>query len=132
MPLPDVKCSIKVTQEPSGSSVPNGAEIGPGTVTVHYVVKTDSIRPVGPLTVVGSLYRDGVKVTPDGAPNVVPAQQTQVSKGNPFEKKYTLSEGGKGLVKYSARILADVGNFVNESDESNNKARVDFAFLHIT
>lgn len=129
--IADVKCSIKVTQEPSGAIVANGAETDAGTVTVHYVVKNVGTKATGQMTVVGSLYRDGVKVQPNGAPNVVPAQQISLAAGAQFARDIKVSEAGKGLIRYSARLLGDVGDFVNESDETNNKARIDFDFLHI-
>lgn len=130
--LPDVFCWIKVIDGATGKVVPNGKDLPPGTATVRYVVANDSNKVAGPLTIVGSLYRDGVKVTPAGQPNVVPSQQITLQPNQVWKKEYTVSEGGKGLVSYSAKLFGDVTGAVNEEDETNNKAQYAFGFLNIT
>jgi hypothetical protein len=131
--LPDVFCWIKVIDDATGKVVPNGKDLGaPGKAIVRYVVANDSNQVAGPLTIVGSLYRDGVKVAPSGQSQVVPAQQITLQPNQVWKKEYAVSEGGKGLVSYSARLLGDVGGAVNEEDESNNKAQQAFGFLNIT
>jgi hypothetical protein len=67
--LPDVFCWIKLIDDVNGKVLTDAATIGsPGKVVVRYVVANDSNKTAGPLTGVGSLYRDGVKVQPGGSP----------------------------------------------------------------
>jgi hypothetical protein len=69
---------------------------------------------------VGSLFRNNVKVTPGGQPNVVPAQTIMVQPGTVWVREFTVSETNYGTASYKASILGDVGNLVNEEDEGNN------------
>jgi hypothetical protein len=132
--MADVRCWIKVIDNATGKTVANGTEFGgPGSVTVEYHAKNEGDKNTGNFWIVGSLYRDGVKITPDGKPNVVPAEKiSNLEPGQSLVRKHTQSEGGKGLISYSAKMLGDIGNLVNESNEANNKAEFKFAFLHIT
>jgi hypothetical protein len=130
--LPGVHCWIKVIGGATGRTVPNGKDLGvPGTAVVRYVVANDSDRSVGPLWIVGSLHRDGVRVRPGGRQNVVAAQQITLQPREVWKHEHEVSESGAtpGLVSYSARILADGGTALNEHDESNSRAQQDFGFL---
>lgn len=127
--MPDVSCWIKVIEDSTGKVLPEGGEIlPPGKAIVRYVVANDSNKPAGPLTVVGSLYRNGVKVKPNGQPNVVPAQQITVQPNQIWKKEYAVSESS-GYVHYVAKIFGDVGDFVNEEDEANNQAQRSCSFF---
>ena len=133
--LPDVHCWIKVIDGATGRMVGNGKDLGvPGSAVVRYVVANDSDRTVGPMWVVGSLYRDGVRVRPEGRKNVVAAQQITLQPREVWKHEHTVSEGTttRGLVSYSARILGDGGAVLNEQDETNNRAQQAFGFLRIT
>jgi len=133
--LPDVQCWIKVVDGSTGRAVPNGKDLGvPGNAVVRYVVANDGDRPAGPLWIVGSLYRDGVRIRPDGRPNVVPAQQVQLQAREVWKHEHSVSEGreARGLVSYSARILVDGGAVLNEDDATNNRAQQAFGFLNMT
>jgi hypothetical protein len=126
--LSDVYCWIKVVDN-NGKVVPQGAWISTRQATVRYVVANDSHLPAGPLTVVGSLYRDGVKVQPGGQPNVVPAQQITVQPGQLWQKEFPISEfhiSPGSAIQYEAKLLGDVGGFVKEEDETNNLAKTNF------
>ena len=126
--LPDVYCWIKVIDDATGKVLSDGGEIFPGRkAIVRYVVTNDSNKQIGPLTVVGTLYRNGVKITPNGQPNVVPAQQITLQPNQIWKKEYVVSESGS-LVPYVAKIFGDVGGFVNEEDEANNQAQRSFRF----
>lgn len=131
--LPDVYCWIKLIEQPSGTAQPDGVVIeAPRTVTVRYSVANDSHKPAGPLYVVGTLRRDGVKVTPNGRPNVVSGQPITVQPRQIWTWEYTVlwdTSGGPG--SYEARLHADVGNLVHEEDEDNNRARMTFAYTAI-
>jgi hypothetical protein len=125
--LTDLNCWIKVINDGSGKSEPDGTQfIPPGTVVVRYSFANDSHKAAS-LWVVGTLSRDGVTVKPNGQPNVVPAQQVTVQPGEVWSKEHTVSEGGNAF--YKAKLLADPGNWVNEEDEKNNKATKTFSFL---
>jgi hypothetical protein len=80
---------------------------------VRYVVANDSHAPAGPFTVVGTLYRNGVKVRPGGQPNVVTAQQI-------WKMEFSVSES-IGYSHYVAKIVGDVGSFVAAEDEANSQ-----------
>lgn len=126
--LPDVYCWIKVIDDATGKTLADGGEIfSPGKAIIRYVVANDSNKPAGPLTVVGTLYRNGVKVMPGGQPNVVPAQQITLQPNQIWKKEYVVSELSS-LVPYVAKLLGDVGNFVNEEDEANNQTKKSFSF----
>lgn len=129
--LPDVHGWIKVIDDKSGKAQPDGKVfLNHQEVTVRYSLANDSHQIAGPLTVVGALYRDGVKVQPNGQSNVVPAQQITLQPGQVWSKEHHLSESlGPGVTHlYTASLLGDVGNFVNEEDEKNNRAKITFSF----
>jgi hypothetical protein len=120
--LSDVNCWVKTIEDSSGKNLDDGAEVlPPAKVIVRYSVANDSHKIAGPLTVVGTLFRNGVRVKPGGQPNVVPAQQITVPPGTVWLKEFTVTESESPTL-YQASILGDVGGFVNEEDEKNNKA----------
>jgi len=130
--LPDVSCWIKVIDDSTGKVVPDGAGIeyttgAPPKVIVRYVVANDGDQPVGPLTVVGALFRDGVRVQPGGQPNVVPAQQITIQPKQSWKHEHTVSEASTKTVQFVASMLGDVGNFFKEEDEANNRAKSSFS-----
>lgn len=119
--LADAHAWVKAITVDSGKVISDGAQIWPPTkILVRYTVANDSHVVAGPLTVVGSLTRNGVKVTPNGQANVVPSQQITLQPNTVWKKEWTIAESDSGAT-YVAKILADVGNWVNEDDESNNK-----------
>jgi hypothetical protein len=121
--LPDINCWIKAIEQVNGKNLADDAGVaGPVSVTVRYSVANDSHKPAGPLTVVGSLFRNNVRVKPGRQPNVVPAQTITVQPGTVWVKEFTVSETNYGTASYKASILGDVGSFVNEEDEGNNLA----------
>ena len=125
--LSDVYCWVKLLNVLTDKVIPEGGVAYAGTaVVVRYVVANDSNKAAGPLTVVGSLYRNGVRVQPSGQPNVVPAQTITVQPNQIWKKEYTVTE--PDAVNYVAKIFGDVGNFVNEEDEANNQGQKAFAF----
>lgn len=124
--LADLNCWIKIINDSSGKSEHDGVEFAPpATVVVRYSFANDTHKAAGPLTVVGTLSRNGVKVKPNGQPNVVPAQQITVQSGQVWSKEFVVSESDNAT--YKAGLLADIGNAVNEEDESNNKATKTFS-----
>jgi hypothetical protein len=125
--LPDIHCWVKVL-DPQDKVVPEGGIIQtPGTALVRYIVANDSGKPTGPITVVGALFRNGVKVQPGGQANVVPAQTITVQPNQVWKKEYTINEQ-ENFVTYVGKILGDVGNFIDEEDEANNKGQRSFQF----
>ena len=133
--LPDVHCWIKVIDATTGRSVPNGKDLGvPGKAVVRFLVANDSDRPVGPLWIVGSLYRDGARVRGKDQQHVVPPQQITLMPREVWKQEYAVEEGSatRGLVSYSARILGDGGGVLNEHDETNNRAQQAFGFLNVS
>jgi hypothetical protein len=127
--LPDVSCIIKVINNADGKRLSDGDAIfGDGSATIRYVVVNDSHKPAGPLTIVGSLFRDGIKVKPNGQPNVVPAQQITLQPNQIFKSEFSVSENFSTST-FVAKMLVDVGNFVNEEDETNNLAQTTFEIV---
>jgi hypothetical protein len=127
--LPDINCWVKVLYTESDKVVPEAGTVwAPGKALVRYAVANDSNKTTGPLTVVGALFRNGVRVKPAGQSNVVPPQTITVQPNQVWKKDYVVSESTNGT-KYVATILGDVGNFVNEEDESNNKDQHSFSFV---
>ena len=125
--LPDVSCVIKVINNFDGKTLPSGGTIfgQPGEATVRYVVINDSDKLAGPLTVVGSLFRNNLRVQPNGQPNVVPAQQITLQPKQMWKQEFSVSEFNSSP-SYRASMLVDVGNFVNEDDETNNSVKTTF------
>jgi hypothetical protein len=126
MAKPDVVCWIKVINITTGEAVPDGGVVfPPANVVVRYVVANDSNVAAGPLTVVGSLHKDGIQ---QGRPNVVPAQQITVQPGTVWMQEVSVSQGTL-FSQYVAKIIGDVGNFVKEEDEANNLAQRSFTLI---
>ncbi len=125
--LPDIYCYIKFLDEPADKAFPSGKNLdSPANVIVRYVVANDSNKPAGPLTVVGVLRKNGVKVQPTGQPNVVPAQQITVQPNQIWKKEFPVSDQTTGRDAFEASLLGDVGNFVDEEDKTNNQAKATF------
>lgn len=127
--LPDVHCWIKLVDASTGKPIVNGAEVNPpAKVAIRYYVANEGDQPVGPLWVVGALSRNGQRVKPSGQPNVVPAQQITLQPNQIWKKEYSVSEADPFVV-YVAKILGDIGNFVGEEDEANNRDQKAFTVL---
>jgi hypothetical protein len=125
--FPDVKCWIKLIDGKTGKACPDGTTfLGPSTVVVRYVVANDSHQPAGPFYVVGALRKNGVVIKPGGQPNVVPAQQITVPPNQIWKGEYRVTDNPSGADTYVATMLGDVGGFVVEEDEKNNKANASF------
>ena len=129
--LADIYCWIKTIAQDTGKSLPDGyvflvPQNVAAKVIVRYSVANDSHKPAGPLTVVGTLFRNGVRVKPGGQPNVVPSQTITVQPGTVWVKEYTLSDNGPGTSLYEAKLYGDLINVVNEEDEGNNLAKRTF------
>lgn len=121
--LPDVSCIVKIINNDDGKRLPDGAVvIGEGHLTIRYTVVNDSNLTAGPLTVVGSLFRSGVRIQPNGQPNVVPAQQITLGPNQVWKREFQISEKFSDSL-FEARMFADVGNFVGEEDETNNQVK---------
>jgi hypothetical protein len=129
--LPDVQCWVKAVLDSNGKVIPNGDTVAaPAKVVVRYVVANDSHKAAGPLTVVGTLRRNGVQVTPPGMTTVVPVQQITVQPDNIWKKEWPVTEEGN----YVASILGDYGHgggFVNEEDEANNLGTTKFSITKL-
>jgi hypothetical protein len=121
--LPDVFCWIKFINQTTGKEVPSGSLIDQFTstgVTVRYVVANDSNKPTGQFVVVGSLQKDGVKLS-----NPVPAAWIQLQPKEIWKHEHPISFDN---ATYVAKILGDVGNFHTEETENNNMAEAWFGF----
>lgn len=123
--LPDVFCWIKVVDDATGKELLDGMSEPDRKLTVRYSVANDSHKAAGPLSVVGSLRRNGVKITIPGSANVVPLQNITVQPGQVWTKEFPVSESGNAT--YAAALIADVGNMsANEENETNNVAKSTF------
>jgi hypothetical protein len=130
--FPDVYCWIKLIDKASGKAYPSGTQFsGKADVIVRYVVANDSHKPAGPFYVVGALRKNGVKIQPGGQPNVVPAQQITVPPNQIWKQEYEVVDDPSGADTYEATMLGDIGNFVAEEDEKNNKATANFTVMAI-
>jgi hypothetical protein len=119
----DLRCWINVVDEDSGKVVPDGYGVmAPAKLKIRYNVKNDGQAPLGPFWVVGALMKDGVRLQP----NPVPAQQiNKLPAGKTWEADHVMTEASFP-VTYKAYMLGDVGNWIKEDDESNNKASSSF------
>jgi hypothetical protein len=128
--FPDVYCWIKLIDKNTGKVVEDGHTFwGGADVVLRYVVANDSHKTAGPLTVVGTLRKNGVKVQPGGKPNVVPAQQITLQPNQIWKAEYEEIDSSPGDDTFEASMLGDVGNFVNEEDEKNNQATAKFSVM---
>jgi hypothetical protein len=127
--LPDVSCLIKVLNE-DGKRANDWWILG-YRATVRYVFFNDSNMTAGPLNIQGDLFRDGVRVQPNGDSNVVPKQAITLQPGEIRTFEFEVIEDDNNHV-YTAFSRADFGAFnisvVDEEDESNNKAKTFFLF----
>jgi subtilase family serine protease len=129
MNTPDINCWVKLITPDNGSVIrDDGGIVDRGrTVVIRYVVANDSHVPAGPLTVVGVLFKDGVRVKPPASSNVVPPQQITVQPNTIWKREWTVDAEGN----YDATMLVDVGNMVNEEDEKNNRGQRSFSIMAI-
>ncbi|MGH3940942.1 MAG: hypothetical protein ACRDTG_20350 [Pseudonocardiaceae bacterium] len=128
--LPDVHGWIKIIESRVGKVRPSGTVFdGQQGVILRYSFANDSHQITGPLTVVGTLFRDDVRVQPPGKSNVVPAQQITLQPGQIWSKEHRVLEVNPGDPHfYVASLLSDVENLIDEEDESNNEAKITFSF----
>jgi hypothetical protein len=120
-----VICVKRQRGHQSGRVISSGTELTqsfPGGVTIRYVVANDSNKPTGKFTVVGSLHKNGQKL-----PHPVPPTTIQLQPKELWKHEHAVSHQDS-FATYVARLLADVGDFVNEEDEKNNKAEAEFKF----
>ncbi len=130
--FPDIYCYIKLIDEPGGKAIPSGSNLpSPANVIVRYVVANDSHLPAGPLTVVGALTKNGVRVQPSGQPNVVPSQTITVQPNQIWKREYTVSDQASGVDVFEASLAGDVGwgDPVVEEDETNNQGYAIFRVI---
>ena len=129
--FPDVYSWIKLVNRTTGKAVPSGTSFYNSTdVVVRYAVANDSHKPAGPLTVVGHLWKNGVDIQLSGKP-VVPAQQITVGPNQVWRAEYEVQDTATLSDTFEAKLLADVGNFVDEEDEKNNKASATFSVVAV-
>lgn len=121
--LPDATCLIKVLAT-DGTLVPDGGTVFMSDpATVRYVIFNDSDVPVGPMTIRGLLFRNGLRVRPDA----VPVQGLTLQPNEVWTNEHVVLESfGPNGASYRATLLADIGNFVTEEDETNNTAQRSF------
>jgi hypothetical protein len=122
--LPDATCLIKVLAT-DGTLVPDGGTVFMSDpATIRYVIFNDSDLPMGPMTVAGRLFRNGLRVRPDP----VPIQGFTLQPNQVWTSEYVVFESfGPNGASYQATLATDIGNFVNEEDESNNSATRSFS-----
>ena len=119
----DLKCSIRAIG-PDGSKIPDGGSIfGPpnSKVTIEFRATNDS-KESTKFFWKGVVVYHGQKVQPE-----IPAAQITL---NPAEQRLV----GKQTIflsvpqsKVESRMLVDIGNFVAETDETNNLAHHQFS-----
>ena len=89
-------------------------------VWLRFVVVNRGLGNAGRFTYKAVIYQNGVKTANPAAETI--ALESQQSKTLPLVK---LNISGRGE-QISARLIADIGNFVKETDEANNKMEMSF------
>ena len=122
--LPDIFCYVKALDQTNGKAIPDGGlATNDASVVVRYVMANDSDLPMGPFTVTGSLWQDGVKINP----NPIPALHLTLQPNELLKREFSIPDtSSTHSHSYVAKILGDIGNFVNEEDEKNNLAKLSF------
>ena len=125
--LPDASCLVRVLG-PDGTTVPDGGGVLlSDAATIRYIIVNDSDRPMGPMTIVGRLFRNGIRFQPPGQSDVVPIQGLTLQPNQVWTREHVVNESfGPNGATYRATLLADIGNFVNEENEANNSASSSF------
>ena len=117
--LPDINCYVKAIQLSTSKVIPNGSSKSlyfKDGVIFRYVVANDSDRAAGPLTISCALTNDGQNVPL----NLIPIPTT-IKPKTVWTFDHTV---GAASGKYVASIVGDVGNKVDEEDESNNSYKL--------
>jgi hypothetical protein len=124
----DLKCSIKAVG-PDGSTIPNGGSIfgKPGNnVSVEFRATNDS-KESTKFSWKGVVIYHGAKVQPEipAAWITLKPAETKVVGKQTFALTMPQSD-------VKSRMLVDIGNFVVETDETNNVASLHFTPTLIT
>ena len=117
----DLACSIKAIG-PQGQ-IPNGgsaAVSAHGGATVEFWAKNNALVP-GKFMWKGVVYRDGQKVQPDPPAAWITLKAGELRKVGTQQVAF-----GYPSSQIEARMLVDIGNFIDETNESNNKANLKF------
>src|SRR5262245_23451770 len=118
---PDISVKIEMFEDAGATKpIPNGANLSYGggapAAFVRFTMSNSNLTQTGNFTFKRVIYRNGVKVVDP------PAASITLAKGEvkvfPMEKVYF--SGTSNTVE--AKILADIGNFVKETVETNNSA----------
>jgi hypothetical protein len=118
--LPDIEVTVEAF-DAQGKKIPNGGYIGDNTGSkVRFTIKNKAAAETGQFT-----YKMVVSVNdtktydPPAAQLNLAANATKV-----FETNVSHSDKQNQM---SARILADIGNLVKETNEGNNKAEIKYS-----
>ena len=118
---PDISVKIEMFEDAAGQKpIPNGANLsytgGAPAAFVRFTLSNSNSQNTGNFTYKRVIYRNGVKVIDP------PAATISLAKGEvkvfPMEQVYF--SGTSNTVE--AKILADIGNLVKETIETNNSA----------
>src|SRR5262245_35255772 len=118
---PDISVKIEMFEDQGGTKpIPNGANLsysgGAPAAYVRFTLSNSNATHTGNFTYKRVIYRNGVKVVDP------PAATISLAKGEvkvfPMEQVYF--SGTSNTVE--AKILADIGNLVKETIETNNSA----------
>jgi len=118
---PDISVKIEMFEDAAGTKpIPNGSNLsysgGAPAAFVRFTLSNSNSVATGNFTYKRVIYRNGVKVFDP------PAATISLAKNGvmvfPMEKVYF--NGNSNTVE--AKILADIGNLVKETNETNNSA----------
>jgi hypothetical protein len=117
---PDIEVMVEAF-DAQGKSIKNGNYIGDDTgSSVRFTIKNNSNTPTGNFT-----YK---MVATNGTTKIYDPPAAQLSLNAKEVKVFPMVKLSHALKHndIAARILADIGNFVKESNESNNKAEINY------
>ena len=118
----DLEAMVQIFEDQEGQKpIPNGAQVfDKPFVWARFTVSNKGLAKADRFTFKAVIYQNGAKAMDPAAETItLEANQT---KALPMMKMDTLGRSEQ----ISARMIADLGNFVKETNESNNKMEMSF------
>ncbi len=118
----DLEVTVQAFEDQEGLKlIPDGSTVtGQPYVWVRFSIKNNGLDDAGKFTSKAVIYHNGIKMT-DPVTETMTIESLQ-SKTLPMVRLNTAGRAGR----INAVLLADLGNFVKETNESNNKIEMSF------
>lgn len=118
----DLEVTVQAFEDESGQKpiASDSTVFGKSFVWVKFSVKNRGLGNADKFTFKAVVYQNGAKTASPAAETVT--LESYQSQTLPIMK---ISTAGRSE-RITARIIADIGNFVKETDESNNKMEMNF------